>query len=45
LDEAFFSIDEFGPFAVKMKQGQESPAYGVPDEILAAWNASPRTGK
>ncbi len=38
-DEAFFSIDEFGPFAVKMKQGRMLDPPG-PHRIVPQWQKS-----
>jgi transposase len=38
-DEAFFSIDEFGPFAVKMKQGLMLDPPG-PHRIVPQWQKS-----
>ena len=38
-DEAFFSIDEFGPFAVKMKQGLKLDAPG-PHRVVPQWQKS-----
>jgi transposase len=38
-DEAFFSIDEFGPFAVKMKQGLRLGPPGPP-QIVPQWQKS-----
>jgi transposase len=39
LDEAFFSIDEFGPFAVKMKQGLMLDPPG-PHRVVPQWQKS-----
>jgi transposase len=38
-DEAFFSIDEFGPFSVKMKQGLKLDAPG-PHRVVPQWQKS-----
>ena len=38
-DEAFFSIDEFGPFAVKMKQGLMLEAPGA-HRVVPQWQKS-----
>lgn len=38
-DEAFFSIDEFGPFAVKMKQGLMLDPPG-PHRVVPQWQKS-----
>ena len=38
-DEAFFSIDEFGPFAVKMKQGLKLDPPG-PHRVVPQWQKS-----
>jgi transposase len=38
-DQAFFSIDEFGPFAVKMKQGLMLDAPG-PHRVVPQWQKS-----
>ena len=38
-DEAFFSIDEFGPFAVKMKQGTKLDPPG-PHRVVPQWQKS-----
>lgn len=38
-DEAFFSIDEFGPFAVKMKQGLMLGPPG-PQRVVPQWQKS-----
>lgn len=38
-DEAFFSIDEFGPFAVKMKQGLMLDSPG-PHRVVPQWQKS-----
>ena len=38
-EEAFFSIDEFGPFAVKMKQGSKLEAPGT-KRIVPQWQKS-----
>ncbi len=38
-DEAFFSIDEFGPFAVKRKGGMKRVAYGE-DYVVQQWQKS-----
>jgi hypothetical protein len=38
-DEAFFSIDEFGPFAVKMKQGMMLGPPG-PHRVVPQWQKS-----
>ncbi|MGB3899751.1 MAG: IS630 family transposase [Mesorhizobium sp.] len=38
-DEAFFSIDEFGPFAVKMKQGLMLEPPG-PNRVVPQWQKS-----
>lgn len=38
-DEAFFSIDEFGPFAVKMKQGLMLEQPG-PHRVVPQWQKS-----
>ncbi|MGE3745379.1 MAG: IS630 family transposase [Sphingomonadaceae bacterium] len=38
-DEAFFSIDEFGPFAVKMKQGLKLDAPGS-HRVIPQWQKS-----
>lgn len=38
-DEAFFSIDEFGPFAVKMKQGLMFDPPG-PHRVVPQWQKS-----
>jgi hypothetical protein len=38
-DEAFFSIDEFGPFAVKMKQGLRLDPPG-PHRVVPQWQKS-----
>lgn len=38
-DEAFFSIDEFGPFAVKMKQGRTLDPPG-PHRVVPQWQKS-----
>src|ERR1035437_8974423 len=38
-DEAFFSIDEFGPFAVKMKPGRMLTAPGT-QRVVPQWQKS-----
>jgi hypothetical protein len=38
-DEAFFSIDEFGPFAVKCKGGMKRVALGE-DYVVQQWQKS-----
>ena len=38
-DEAFFSIDEFGPFAVKMKPGRALSAPGE-QRVVPQWQKS-----
>jgi hypothetical protein len=38
-EEAFFSIDEFGPFAVKMKQGLMLDPPG-PNRVVPQWQKS-----
>jgi hypothetical protein len=38
-DEAFFSIDEFGPFAVKAKPGITLEAPGQP-RVVSQWQRS-----
>lgn len=38
-DEAFFSVDEFGPFAVKRKGGKKRVAHGE-DYVVPQWQKS-----